>query len=131
MAAASAAHIQLVSLSRRERGANMNVGSFNPTKKHTDKARWICIYPAYLNSKKTLAEGRKIPAKLAVENPTLNEIKDVLVNAGLTIELEVAKCYPKEPNKYETTTRGRVRVQLRNEDGTPFKANFPTSKLAF
>lgn len=122
MAAASPIH--LVSLSRRERTANLNVGSFNPNKKHTDKARWICFYPTYINSKRSVSDGRKIPLKLAVENPTLNEIKDVLLNAGFNIELE-NKAYPREPNKYEC--RGRIRVQLKNDDGTPIKQDFKTS----
>uniref|UniRef100_D6RHP8 Signal recognition particle 19 kDa protein n=1 Tax=Mus musculus TaxID=10090 RepID=D6RHP8_MOUSE len=26
-----------------------------------DQDRFICIYPAYLNNKKTIAEGRRIP----------------------------------------------------------------------
>jgi signal recognition particle subunit SRP19 len=123
---ATAAPIQLVSLSRRERGANVEVGSFSKTKKHSDKPRWVCVYPAYLNSKRTLAQGRKLPAKLAVENPTIGEIRDVLVNAGLQVELEVNKVHPKELNKYEMLSRGRVRVHLKNDDGTPLKPNLPT-----
>ena len=31
-------------------------------KPFSDEARWITIYPAYLNSKKTKKEGRRIPA---------------------------------------------------------------------
>jgi hypothetical protein len=81
----------LASLGRRERNVNINVGSFSETRKHSDKSRWICIYPAYLNSKKTILEGRQIPAKIAVENPTCNEIKDVLVNAGFNVEIEINK----------------------------------------
>jgi signal recognition particle subunit SRP19 len=120
--------MQLFSLSRRERNSNINVGSFDPNRKHTDKSRWICIYPAYLNSKKTVSEGRRIALSKAVENPTINEIKDVLVNAGFAIELEVNKVYPREMNKYENLSRGRVRVQFRNEDATLIKPNFKNSK---
>jgi signal recognition particle subunit SEC65 len=124
-----ASAIQLASLGRRERNLNINVGSFNPNKNHSDKARWTVIYPAYLNSKKTLSEGRRIPIKNAVENPTLNEIKDVLVNAGFQIELEVNKTYPRELNKHENLSRGRIRVHLKNDDNNSVNANFPTSKL--
>jgi signal recognition particle subunit SRP19 len=120
--------IHLVSLTRRERSANIEVGSFSKTRKHTDKARWICIYPAYLNSKRTMAQGRKLSVKQSVENPTINEIRDVLANAGLQVELEPNKVHPKELNKYELLGRGRIRVHLKNEDGTPVKPNFPTSK---
>ena len=67
-------------------------------------------------------------AKTAVENPTINEIRDVLVNAGLRVELEVNKVHPKEPNKYEMLSRGRIRVHLKNDDGTPVKSNLTTRK---
>ncbi|XP_071195368.1 uncharacterized protein [Salvelinus alpinus] len=46
------------------------------------KPRFICIYPSYVNSKKTLAEGRRIPAEKAVENPTCAEIRHVLTWGG-------------------------------------------------
>jgi signal recognition particle subunit SRP19 len=118
----------LVSIGRRERSFNINVGSFSETKKHSEKARWICIYPAYLNSKKSIAEGRKIPDKLAVENPTCNEIKDVLVAAGFNVEFEGWKVFPRELLKYENTARGRIRVQLKNDDGTPVNEQYKDSK---
>ena len=128
--AAAVAPSQLISIGRRERNVNINIGSFSTTRKHSDRSRWICIYPAYLNAKKTLAEGRKIPMAKAVENPTLNEIRDVLVNAGFQIEIEPGKVYPRELNKYENLSRGRLRVHLKNDDGTPVKENFKDSKLS-
>ena len=121
----------LVSVGRRERNFNINVGSFSETKKHSDKCRWICIYPAYLNSKKTVSDGRQLPAQLCVENPTCNEIKDVLVNAGFHVELEAHKVYPRELNKYDMLNRGRLRVQLKNEDGTLVNPEFKDSKEIF
>lgn len=51
--------------------------------------RWICIYPLYINSKKTLAEGRRIKKEKGVENPTSQEIFDILQHAGLNCKLEV------------------------------------------
>ena len=120
-----ASAIHLASLGRRERNININVGSFSTLKKHSDKSRWICIYPAYINSKKTIGEGRQISLKAAVENPSLNEIKDVLTAGGFQIELEPYKTYPRELNKYENLSRGRIRVHLKNDDNTPVKPNFP------
>lgn len=122
-----AAPMQLFSLSRRERNSNINVGSFDPNRKHSDRARWICIYPAYLNKNKTRSEGRRVPSDKAVENPTINEIKDVLVNAGLAVEVEPNKVFPREPNKYENLSRGRIRVQIKSDDNKPIKPNLPTS----
>ncbi|KAG8226192.1 hypothetical protein J437_LFUL012468 [Ladona fulva] len=97
---------------------------WNPDKKHTDLERWICIYPAYINSKKTRAEGRKIPKEKAVENPTHQEIRDVLAAAGMKVGVE-NKLYSRESSK-EMLYRGRIRVQLKNDDGTPLNPDFPT-----
>ena len=36
--------------------------------------RRIVIYPVYLNSKRTLAQGRRVPAAAAVDDPSLEEI---------------------------------------------------------
>ncbi|KAJ0178730.1 hypothetical protein K1T71_005505 [Dendrolimus kikuchii] len=98
--------------------------SWTPEKKHSDVERWICIYPAYLNSKKTLAQGRRLPKTSCVENPTHQEIRDVLLASGLQVGVE-NKLYPREQSK-EILYRGRIRVQLRNDDGTPVKQEFPT-----
>ncbi|CAG9795083.1 unnamed protein product [Diatraea saccharalis] len=100
------------------------VTSWSPDKKHSDVERWICIYPAYLNSKKSLAEGRKLSKVYCVENPTHQEIRDVLVTTGLHVGVE-NKLYPRERSK-EMLYRGRIRVQLRNDDGSPIKDDFPT-----
>jgi len=93
-------------------------------KKHSDKERWICIYPAYLNSKKTRAEGRKIPIDKAVENPNYQELKEVLANAGFVIGVE-NKAYSREKS-HEPQLRGRIRVHFKNDDGTPINPEFPT-----
>ncbi|XP_039258731.1 signal recognition particle 19 kDa protein-like [Styela clava] len=75
---------------------------------------YICIYPAYINSRKTLAEGRRIAKSKCVENPTVNEMKDVCAAAGLKVVPE-NKLYPREMFRGDVSVRGRVRVQLKNE----------------
>lgn len=87
-------------------------------------SRWICIYPAYINSKKTLAQGRKINKEKCIENPTHQEIRDVLVAAGLKVGVE-NKLYSRERSK-ELLYRGRIRVQLKNDDGSLCIPSFPT-----
>uniref|UniRef100_A0A674CMN5 Signal recognition particle 19 kDa protein n=1 Tax=Salmo trutta TaxID=8032 RepID=A0A674CMN5_SALTR len=77
---------------------------------------FICIYPSYVNCKKTLAEGRRIPAETAVENPTCAEIRHVLTVGGANVLME-NEMYSREWNR-DVTFRGRVRVQLKQEDGT-------------
>ncbi|XP_067145285.1 signal recognition particle 19 kDa protein [Centruroides vittatus] len=94
-------------------------------KKHSDRERWVCLYPAYINSKKTVAEGRRIPKNKCVENPTYHEIRDVLDAAGFKVGVE-NKMYPRELNHDNIIYRGRIRVQLKNDDGTPVNSNYPT-----
>lgn len=65
--------------------------------------RWVCIYPAYINSKKSRQEGRKIRKDLCVENPTFQEIKDVLSVSNLRIGIE-NKLYPRERSKVNSFT---------------------------
>lgn len=86
--------------------------------------RWICIYPIYLNSKRSLTGGRKLAKNKCVENPTHQEIRDVLVAAGFNVGVE-NKLHPKERSK-EPLYRGRIRVQLKNDDGTPVRSEFPS-----
>ncbi|NXU65111.1 SRP19 protein, partial [Horornis vulcanius] len=92
-----------------------------------DKERFICIYPAYLNNKKTIAEGRRIPIDKAVENPTSTEIQDVCAAVGFNVLLEKNKMYPREWNR-DVQYRGRVRIQLKQDDGNPCLPQFPTRK---
>ena len=51
--------------------------------------RWIIIYPNYLNSKKTIVEGRKVPVSKGAENPQLMEIADICKHLGFNVKLEV------------------------------------------
>ncbi|KAI1900270.1 hypothetical protein AGOR_G00048260 [Albula goreensis] len=91
-----------------------------------NKERFMCIYPAYINSKKTLAEGRRIPSEKAVENPTCAEIRDVLSAAGMNVLVE-NKMYPREWNR-DVQFRGRVRIQLKEEDGSLCQEKFTSRK---
>lgn len=65
-----------------------------------------------------------MPKEKCVENPTHQEIRDVLLAAGLKVGVE-NKLHPKERSK-ELLYRGRIRVQLKNDDGTPVNSEFPT-----
>jgi signal recognition particle subunit SRP19 len=78
-----------------------------------------------------LAEGRKLSKEKCVENPTHQEIRDVLLSVGLKVGVE-NKLYSRERSK-ELLYRGRIRVQLKNDDGTPYNSDYPTrdSLLAF
>lgn len=97
------------------------------SKSYADTDRFICLYPAYINSKKTVAEGRRISIEKAVENPTVTEMYDACVRAGLNTITERNKMYPREMNRDGQYT-GRVRVQLRKEDGSLYLEQFPSRK---
>jgi len=68
----------------------------------------IIIHPVYLNSKATLADGRRIAAKFCAEQPTLPEIMEVLTHLGFEAQME-DKTYPRD-----LFQRGRVRVLLKD-----------------
>ncbi|XP_014806979.1 PREDICTED: signal recognition particle 19 kDa protein [Calidris pugnax] len=108
-------------------GAAVTMAAAATATSPADKERFICIYPAYLNNKKTIAEGRRIPIDKAVENPTSTEIQDVCAAVGFNVLLEKNKMYPREWNR-DVQYRGRVRIQLKQDDGNPCLPQFPTRK---
>ncbi|KAH9766455.1 Signal recognition particle 19 kDa protein [Citrus sinensis] len=75
--------------------------------------KWVILYPVYINSKKTIAEGRRISASKACENPTCIEIADCCQYLKIPHAIEIDKAYPRD-----FMQRGRVRVMLKREDGT-------------
>lgn len=50
---------------------------------------WNILYPVYINSKKTIAEGRRISASKACENPTALEIGDCCGHLKIPFAIEV------------------------------------------
>lgn len=59
-----------------------------------------------------------------MENPTYQEIRDVLVAKNFKVGVE-NKLYSRERSK-ELLYRGRIRVQIKNDDGTPINPQFET-----
>ncbi|XP_072965175.1 signal recognition particle 19 kDa protein-like [Typha angustifolia] len=85
--------------------------------------KWIVLYPVYINSKKTIAEGRRISAEKACENPNCIEIDDCCRYLKLPSAIELDKAYPRD-----FMQRGRVRVQLKREDGSLVNPAIATRK---
>ena len=54
--------------------------------------KWIVLYPVYINSKKTIAEGRRIGLSKACENPTCAKIGDCCSHLKLPFAIEVCYC---------------------------------------
>ena len=82
-----------------------------------------CLYPVYFDKSRTRAEGRKVGAELAVENPLARDIVDAVQMLGLRAGLEPEKLHPKD-----WANPGRVRVQLKNEDGSLVNTKIKNSK---
>ncbi|KAI7740240.1 hypothetical protein M8C21_031171 [Ambrosia artemisiifolia] len=74
---------------------------------------WNILYPAYINSKKTIAEGRRISASKACENPTALEIGDCCGHLKIPFAIEIDKAYSRDFMQV-----GRVRVMLKRPDGS-------------
>ena len=102
--------------------------SWDPSFTYSDRERWVCIYPVYLNSKRSVTEGRKIPKELSIENPSIDEIRDVCTHLKLNMGVE-DKAHPREPDKF--MYRGRVRVQLKNDNGIPVSEEFQNRRALF
>ncbi|XP_065335180.1 signal recognition particle 19 kDa protein [Cloeon dipterum] len=93
---------------------------------HSDRKRWVCIYPAYINSKKSRAEGRRVPIEKAVDTPTVQEMKDVLLAAGFASTFGIERSFYSREGSKEPQYIGRVRLQLKNDKGDPLNPEFPT-----
>jgi signal recognition particle subunit SRP19 len=59
----------------------------------------IVLWPIYFDSKKTRAEGRRIPKKLAKTSPTLGMIEKALRNLGFSYKLVSEATHPHFPWK--------------------------------
>jgi signal recognition particle subunit SRP19 len=70
------------------------------------------IWPAYLDAGLSRSDGRRVPADLAVEEPTVDEIARAVQQVGYDAVIEREKRYPRE---YET--RGRVLVRNADDAG--------------
>jgi len=51
--------------------------------------RWTVFHPVYINSKKTVAQGRRIGIGNACENPTCAEVADCCSHLKLPSAIEV------------------------------------------
>ncbi|KAI3970103.1 hypothetical protein MKW92_052867 [Papaver armeniacum] len=58
--------------------------------------KWVVFYPIYINSKKTLAQGRRISASKGCEDPTCIEIGDCCGALKLPYAIEINKAYPRD-----------------------------------
>jgi len=84
-----------------------------------------CLYPVYFDKTRSRADGRKVGAELAVENPLARDIVDAVQLLGLKAGLEPEKLHPKD-----WANPGRVRVLLKDENGKLMNSRIKNSKLS-
>ncbi len=85
---------------------------------YSDKSRWQTIYPIYLNRAKKQSEGRRVPLSKSVDRPSVIDLGEICLQLRLPYLIEGNKCYCRD-----YTQRGRIRVQLKQSDGTAYNAN--------
>ncbi|KAI8625860.1 signal recognition particle, SRP19 subunit [Xylariaceae sp. FL1651] len=66
------------------------------------------LYPVYFDARRTRAEGRRVPARLAVQNPLAREIANACAALRLSPVFEAHRTHPKD-----WANPGRVRVALK------------------
>eukprot|EP01066_Platyproteum_vivax_P004310 Platyproteum_vivax@DN15495_c0_g1_i1.p1 len=81
------------------------------------------LYPQYLDKNKTIAEGRRIPLKNAVENPTVPEMCKVCEHFKIPHQAEMNKAYPRD-----WMNPGRLSVSFYNNDGALANKDIPDKK---
>ncbi|XP_003740095.1 signal recognition particle 19 kDa protein [Galendromus occidentalis] len=109
----------------------IQVGPFNPQRKHSEHERWIHVFPIYLNKNKTVAEGRRVPKEVAVEDPITREIVIALQQKGFDLFVEGYKVHPREVDKENVLMRSRVRVHFKDDNGKPINSEFPNKRKLF
>mmetsp|Transcript_31031 Transcript_31031/g.62159 ORF Transcript_31031/g.62159 Transcript_31031/m.62159 type:complete len:177 (-) Transcript_31031:223-753(-) len=77
--------------------------------KYDNYDKRVVVWPVYIDKKKTIAEGRKIPKEYCVDYPQMPELKEVLEHLGFQYAFEEHKAYPRDLSQW-----GRFRVVLKD-----------------
>ncbi|KAG9294879.1 hypothetical protein G9A89_003219 [Geosiphon pyriformis] len=82
--------------------------SFIPVEDDSQYKSWVCLYPAYFDSTKTVQQGRRVIREQAVPNPLAKDLAEAVKELGLSLLYEPQKTYPRD-----WQNPGRVRVGLK------------------
>ena len=72
-----------------------------------DEETALVVWPEYFDARRSRSQGRRVPKRLAVFNPTTEIITKVLMRLGYEFRIEEDKSYP--ANWYHK--RGRILVE--------------------
>ncbi|KAJ3306853.1 signal recognition particle subunit [Kappamyces sp. JEL0829] len=67
---------------------------------------WLCIYPCYINKKRTKDQGRKVGVEYAIDSPSAIYMAEAATRLGLEVLLEPQKRHPKDALSW-----GRLRIK--------------------
>ncbi len=63
------------------------------------KQNKIVLWPVYFDANKTRREGRRVPKKLAIPSPNLDEIQKAVKRTGLQPEMVLDAIHPGSPRQ--------------------------------
>lgn len=89
-------------------GGPGHAATLPPSADRAQYAAFQCLYPVYFDANRSRAEGRRVPAHLAVKNPIAREIATACSRLALPTLLEPDKTHPKD-----WANPGRVKVGLK------------------
>ena len=107
------------------------------------RKKWPVIYPAYIDADKTIAQGRKVSKEDSVKFPMKGMMQVNTQNGPMPVDktaVDIAQATALlglqgmiESKAYsrDILMRGRVRVQIMNEDGTPCKPEITNRKQLY
>mmetsp|Transcript_8002 Transcript_8002/g.8925 ORF Transcript_8002/g.8925 Transcript_8002/m.8925 type:complete len:152 (+) Transcript_8002:25-480(+) len=88
-----------------------------------DISKWNILYPNYINSKKTVQEGRRIGVDKACEHPRAFEMAEICEYLKIPHVCEPDKAYSRD-----WLIRGRVRILLKTPEGAYTHPEIHTKK---
>ncbi|MCD6164651.1 MAG: signal recognition particle subunit SRP19/SEC65 family protein [Candidatus Odinarchaeota archaeon] len=75
------------------------------------KGNYIILWSAYFDKKLSRSQGRRVPLRFSVENPSLTEIDKAARKLGFKTIVEPNKRYPKDWWNY----KGRILIEVGKE----------------
>lgn len=87
---------------------------------------WRVLYPYYFDKSVSRADGRKVPKSLAVDTPDVEDLKQILIFLKIPMMIELNKRHPSDH-----FCVGRIRYQLKNDDGSWANTEIQNSKCCF